>query len=60
MNEKFATELAYNNGYEKGMRDFAKELKSRCMNGGIYPAFLDAKINEILDDMSNQAKNKPI
>ena len=53
MDYKEAIELAYNNGYKQG----AKELKSRCMRYGIYPALVDAKANEILAEMT-EGKSK--
>lgn len=30
---------------------FAKELKSRCVKRGIYPAFVEAMANEILKEI---------
>ena len=30
---------------------FAKELKSRCVKAGIYPAFVEATANEILKEI---------
>lgn len=30
---------------------FAKELKSRCVKGGIYPAFVEATANQILKEI---------
>jgi hypothetical protein len=33
---------------------FAKELKSRCIKGGIYPAFIDATINRLLHEVKNK------
>ena len=55
MDGTFASELAYNNGYKQGAKDFAKELKSRCMRYGIYPALVDAKANEILAEMTESS-----
>lgn len=54
MDYKFAGELAYKNGYTQGAKDFAKELESRCIKGGIYPAFVGAKVKEILKEMTEE------
>ena len=56
MDGTFASELAYNNGYKQGAKDFLKELKSRCMRYGIYPALVDAKANEILAEMTEDKR----
>ena len=56
MEEKLAIELAYKNGYEQGAKDFVKELESRCIKGGIYPAFVGAKVKEILKEMTEDKR----
>lgn len=56
MDEKLAIELAYKNGYEQGAKDFVKELESRCIKGGIYPAFVGAKVKEILKELTEDKR----
>lgn len=36
---------------QKIAKHFAKELKSRCVKAGIYPAFVEATANEILKEI---------
>lgn len=56
MDYKFAGELAYRNGYEQGVKDFAKELESRCIKGGIYPIFVEANLKTILKEMTEKGR----
>ena len=35
----------------RAAQHFAKELKSRCVKRGIYPAFVEAMANEILKEI---------
>ena len=59
MNVHDATELAYKNGYRRGVENtvqkMVEEIKKRCIEGGIYPAFvartIDEIANEILEDL---------
>ena len=53
--EHDATEVAYKNGYEKGKADAVKkmhaEIVKRCLEGGIYPAFVATTIDKIAKEM---------
>jgi hypothetical protein len=59
MTEHEATEIAYKNGYEQGRIDAVKEMRSeikrRCTEGGIYPAFVARVVDEVEREIAEGA-----
>lgn len=52
MNEHDATEVAFRNGYETGMREFAEKLKNiYAAHDGLHK-IVDALIKEMVEDKS--------
>ena len=55
MNEHDATELAYRNGYKKGVTDTASkmqsEIEARCIEKGIYPVIVKRVVDEVAKEM---------
>lgn len=51
MNTYDATELAYKNGYKKGVADAVRNMQEkiteRCVKGGIYPVFVESVVNNV-------------
>jgi hypothetical protein len=59
MNTYDATELAYMNGYKKGTDDAVHKMrdliKERCIKGGIYPAFVASTIENVANELIDNA-----
>lgn len=35
----------------EAIKDFAEEFERRCIQGGIYPAFVKARLNELVNEL---------
>ena len=51
MNEHDATEIAYNNGYTDAVRKMQEEIKSRCIEKGIFPVVVKNVIDTVADEL---------
>lgn len=55
MNEHDATEVAFNNGYKKGVEDAVRkmqsEIKERCIEKGIYPVIVKNVLDKVAEEM---------
>ena len=60
MNEHDATEIAFKNGYKKGVTDTASkmqsEIESRCIENGIYPVIVKRVVDEVAREMVEEEK----
>ena len=49
------TEEAYKNGYARGraeaITEYHEEVKKRCIEGGIYPAFVNRQMEDVRKEM---------
>lgn len=56
MNEHDATELAYKNGYKKGVADAVRNMQDkiteRCRKGGIYPVFVESVVKNVAKELA--------
>lgn len=55
MKEHDIAEIAYKNGYEQGKADTARkihsEITTRCIKGGIYPAFVASIVTQVAKEI---------
>lgn len=52
MNEHDATEEAYKNGYNAGVKDFAEEFEKCCIKSGIYPVVTKNILKNLVKEMT--------